>query len=88
VIDVSQAIITLLNNIQPAKSAANVSPNDTININETKGLYVGASGDVKADMWDGTTVTFTALSAGVTHPLSVKRVYATGTTATGIVALY
>jgi hypothetical protein len=33
-------------------------------------------------------VTFTGLAAGVIHPIAAKRVYATGTGATGIVGVY
>jgi hypothetical protein len=39
-------------------------------------------------MADGTSATFNALQVGVIHPLSVKQVKATGTTATNIVVLY
>jgi hypothetical protein len=39
-------------------------------------------------MADGTTVLFTDLVAGVVHPLAVKRVRSTSTTATSIVGIY
>lgn len=77
-----------------AQGAIPVTPSNTTNINLptglnfTMGLYVGGSGDLSVLMSDGTTATFTAVSAGVVLPLSVKRVNATGTTATGIVAVY
>lgn len=73
-----------------AQSAAAVTPNDSANLSKapTKGLYVGVTGDVKVDMSDGTTVTFTALSSGVIHPIACRKVYATGTTASSIVAVY
>jgi hypothetical protein len=38
-------------------------------------------------MLDGTTVTFTALTAGIIHPICCVLVYATDTTASNIVAL-
>ncbi|WP_240421651.1 spike base protein, RCAP_Rcc01079 family [Paenibacillus periandrae] len=74
---------------QSARSALAVTPSNTVDLAEgaTKYVYVGADGDLKVDMADGTTVTFTALPAGVFHPLAVKRIHATGTTATGIVAV-
>jgi hypothetical protein len=75
----------------PARNAAAITPSDTVDLTSpTRGLYVGVSGDVVAIMADdGTTsVTFTGLAAGVVHPLRVKRVKSTGTTATNIVALY
>lgn len=72
----------------PAVGAAAVTPSDSARIAETRGLYLGAAGDVKVEMADGTIVMLTALAAGVLHPLRVRRVYSTGTTATGIVAIY
>jgi hypothetical protein len=73
-----------------AVGAAAVTPSDTTDLTTapTKGLYIGGSGNVKVDMSDGTTVTFTDLAAGVIHPISCKRVYATDTTATLILAVY
>ena len=69
-------------------SARAVTPHDTNTIGSTRGLYVEVSGDVKVDMIDGTTITFPDLPAAVFHPIAVRRVYATGTAATGIIALY
>lgn len=57
-------------------------------INGTKYLYVGVSGDVSAITASGDTVVFKALAAGVFHPISVRRVRITGTTATDILAVY
>jgi hypothetical protein len=42
---------------------------------------------LKVDMGDSGTVTFSGLPAGVFLPIIVKRIYATGTTATNIIAL-
>lgn len=73
-----------------ASGAVAVTPSDTTDLATvpTKGLYLGGAGNVKVDMADGTTVTFTALSSGMIHPISCKRVYATGTTTTSILAVY
>lgn len=71
-----------------------VTPSDTadltfpIGLNGTKYLYVGASGDVAAITSSGDSVTFKALASGVFHPISIRRVLATNTTATGILAVY
>ena len=54
----------------------------------TRGLYVGVAGDVACHMVNGDIVTFVALAAGVVHPLSVRRVLESGTTATDIVGVY
>ena len=74
----------------PPYSLVAVTPSDTVNLVQgiTRGLYVGASGNVKVIDAVGTTVTLNGLVAGVFHPVRVKRVFATDTTATGIVALY
>lgn len=73
----------------PVERAAAITPSDDNDLSEpTRGIYVGASGDVKVDLFGGSTaVTFTALAAGVVHPLRVTKVYSTDTTATGIVGL-
>ena len=71
----------------PAESATAVTPSDSTVISPTRALYVGATGDVKVDMADGTTVTYANLAAGIIHPLSVTRVYSTDTTATSIIAV-
>lgn len=65
-----------------------ITPDDNTDLSIlARGIYVGTSGDVKVTMADGTTVTFGALAAGVVHPLAVKRVWSTGTDATGIKGL-
>lgn len=77
-----------------AQGAVMVTPNDGANIvfpkgtTETKWLFVGVTGNVNAIMADGSTATFTGLLTGTIYPLCVKRILATDTTATSIVALY
>ena len=72
-----------------------ISAHDTNNV-DAGFLYVGGAGNVQVVMADrsledGATAQtadktlFTALAAGVVHPIRVKRVLATGTTATAIV---
>ena len=80
--------------------ASAVTPSDTIDdttkITSIKthgssspaGIYLGASGAVKVRMLSGSDITFTGLAAGVCHALQFTHVYATGTDATGIVALF
>jgi len=51
-------------------------------------LYVGGAGTLKVRLEDGTDLTFAAVTAGSRLPLRVDRVYATGTSATNIVALF
>lgn len=66
-----------------------VTPNDGVDLaHTTRGLYVGVSGDVKVTTNNGDTVVFTGMAAGVIHPIGVKRVWATLTTATNIVGVF
>lgn len=63
-------------------------PSDTVGLpSECRYLYVGSGGDLVAINQFGDPVTFVDLPAGW-HPIRTTRVNATGTTASGIVALY
>ena len=50
-------------------------------------LYVGVAGDLKVETASGNIVTITAAPAGY-HPVQVVKVFATGTAATDIIALW
>lgn len=66
-----------------------VSPSDSNDLPFlTRGLYVGTAGHVKVTMADGSVGVLKSLSGGIVHPLSVRRVWSTGTTALDIIALY
>ena len=54
----------------------------------TRALKVTGAGNVAVNLVGGGTATLTGLAAGQTLPIAVSRVLATGTTATGILALY
>jgi hypothetical protein len=70
--------------------AAAVTPADGSNLANpaTRGLWVGGAGNVKVDCIGGGTVTFNTVAAGTWLKVAAVKVYATGTTATNIVALY
>lgn len=73
----------------PAVLAAAVTPSDTADlVVKPRALYIGGAGDLNVDMTNGDTVLFKAAAAGAILPISVRRVRATSTTATNIVALY
>lgn len=72
---------------RPAGAASAVTPSDSANIPVTRGIYVGGTGNLRVLMEDGTDLIFSNLAAGVAHPLAVVRVFATSTTASGIIAL-
>lgn len=54
----------------------------------TKGIKVTGAGNVSVNLFGGGTAVLTGLSAGQILFVAVTRILATGTTATGIFALY
>lgn len=77
------------NHPAPAEYAVAVTPSDGSDLAQaTRALYIGVAGNVAVNMPDGGSVTFVGLTAGQILPIRAKRVLATGTTATSIVALY
>ena len=75
---------TSYNPFQVVRNAAAVTTSDTVDLTNYGVLLIGVGGDVKVDLAGSGTVTYT-LESGEFLPVLVKRVYATGTTATGIV---
>jgi hypothetical protein len=74
--------------VGPARNAAAVTPSDSADLgNVTRALWIGVAGNVAVTMSGGQNVTF-IMPAGGPYPVSVSRVLATGTTATGIVAIW
>lgn len=66
-----------------------VTPSDTVNLTKAaRSLWVGGDGDLSVLTVDGQTLTIVGAAAGTVVPLAVRRVNATGTTATNIVALH
>jgi hypothetical protein len=53
-----------------------------------KALYIGGTGNVAVTLVDDTSVVFSAVPVGSILPVNVKKVLATGTTATLILCLY
>jgi hypothetical protein len=71
------------------RASAITTSDSTIYQQPTRALYVGAAGNITVDMADGgTALTFVAVQGGTILPIQVTRIYATGTSATSIVALY
>ena len=72
----------------PARDADPITPDDGADLAAvTRAIYVGSGGALQVQMVSGQTVTFENVLAGVVYPIRVARVMATGTTATGLVAL-
>lgn len=73
----------------PAYRGEAVTPHDSTNLDRgCRGLYVGGTGDVVVVWDDDTNSTFSAVPVGTFMPVQAKRVNATGTTATLIIALF
>ena len=67
--------------------AFSITPDDATDLaSHAHALNVAVAGTVNVDTVEGTTVSV-YVAAGVVFPLAVRRVRATGTTATGIVGL-
>lgn len=73
---------------EPATGWIAVTPSDTANLPVwPRGLYIGGTGGLRVLSARGEDVSFAAAAVGY-HAIRPVRVYATGTTATGIIALY
>lgn len=70
-----------------AHGTASVTPSDATVFPVCRSLYIGTTGNVTVRMADGMTQLFTAVPVGIL-PVQVDMVFATGTGASTIVALY
>lgn len=66
-----------------------ITTSDTVDFPEgvTGAVWVGGAGNVVAVMQNNLTVTFTGVTAGAVLPIAARRINATNTTATNMVAL-
>jgi len=72
-----------------AYDGAAVTPSDSTDLAlAARAIYVGGDGSITLDTLAGTTLTFVDCKAGIVLPIAARRVRATGTTATNLVALY
>lgn len=90
-------LYTTTGDFTPMVSGLAVTTNDSTNLvppsgpaRPTRAILVGGAGTIKVTMADGSPVTLTipATACGVLLYLSVTRIWATGTTATSVVAFY
>lgn len=65
-----------------------VTASDTTRFDATIGLACLVSGNVNVLCVNDTAPHVVALTAGIFYPIRARAVYSTGTTATGITALY
>ena len=73
--------------VASARGGVAVTPSDSDTLPATRALLVGVGGTVTVDFAKQGTNLPLILAAGI-HAIQVTRVYATGTTATDMVALY
>lgn len=77
------------NLVAPARDGVPVTPSDSVDLAIVpRALFVGQTGNLAAIMAGGQTVAFQNVQTGSILPVRVQRVLQTGTTATGIVALW
>ena len=70
------------------EDAAAVTPSDSADLPQFSVIYVGGAGNVKVTTAQGSAVTFSGVQSGGVLPVRVRRVWATGTTATTMTAVY
>lgn len=72
----------------PAISGETIVPDDQADLAyATRGLYVGLTGDVSLQTLAGDQIVLAGAQAGTIYPIRVRRVNASGTTASGLVGL-
>jgi hypothetical protein len=73
----------------PARGGFAVAPSDSVDLpHETRGIYVGGSGDLALLLVDGSAIVLAGIVGGSLVPVRATRVKATNTTATLLVGLY
>lgn len=71
----------------PGKGMFAVTPSDETNLAQTpRAIWVGTQGNLSVEMMDGSSGVFENASGWL--PIRPRKVLATGTTATGIAAVY
>lgn len=73
----------------PITNGFDIAPDDSSDlVTLPRAVMVTGGGDISAVLKDGGTVTLPGLSPGVLYPIRPRRIFATGTSATGIKGLY
>lgn len=74
----------------PAFDGDTITPSDTVDLPDAaRAIYVGGDGDVTLQtLVSGTLLTFSGLKAGTILPVAARRVMATDTTASLLIALF
>lgn len=67
--------------IYSARGAVAVDADGADQTVSARGVYIGGSGTLRVQMWNGDIITFQGLVPGLILPISIKKVYTSGTTA-------
>jgi hypothetical protein len=72
----------------PAETGFAITPDDSADLSETtRALYIGDGGSLVAVLASGVELSLVGLQTGSIIPIRVRRVKATGTTASALVGL-
>lgn len=75
--------------LSPSGDGVAVTPSDTVDLATLpRRLWIGGAGNIKINTGAGNPLTYTGVPAGTYLNVRASRVWATGTTATNIVAEY
>ena len=78
----------MADDISPSYGGTDVTPNDSTDLTTyARALYIGVGGNLKVTTLRGSTLTFIGVGSGSILPVAVRRVWATGTAASSIIAL-
>jgi hypothetical protein len=73
--------------LSPAGDGVAITPSDTVDLAVVpRRLWIGGAGNVTINTLAGRSLTYTGVPAGTYLQMRASRVFATGTTATNIVA--
>lgn len=72
----------------PARQLRTITPSDSVDLpGGVRGIYAAVAGDIAIVAIDDSSPVVVTVAANSIFPVQAKRVCATGTTATGLVAL-
>lgn len=72
----------------PGLSAFAINPSNGNDLPQvTRALYVGAAGNVRVELVDGSEATFRSMQPGMMYPLRIRKVFSTGTSADDLIGI-
>lgn len=75
--------------IDPAEKVFAITPNDSTALeHDTRAISLAGIGNLAVITVGGDNITILGLAAGIMHPIRLRKVLSTGTTASGIFGYY